>query len=156
MLSRLKMKKFIFILIISGLFTASLTAYYYYHKPRESLTDIKPDLTIGSEELIARFEENETKANSLYLGKILEVEGHIQNITITENNILNVTIKGSDFAGIECQFANNDSAQIRYFKVGDLISLKGKCSGFLLDVVLVDCVLGNCKIPDQLVKSMNQ
>jgi len=86
------------------------------------------------------FEDNEAKASARYINKILEVTGTILTVTPTDSTHLNISLKtGSDISSVICAFpAIGDPSK---FKTGEEVTLRGECSGFLMDVLLKNCAM---------------
>ena len=131
----------IIILFIAGIVGASI-AYYQFNREHGSNADRKSDFKLSAQELYMSFAEDESKANEIYLGKLIEVEGkviHSEAISDTETNLI-LEVEGEMF-GISCQIANDEIASL---DLSDkIVKIKGECSGYLNDVVLIRCVLVN-------------
>lgn len=126
----------VFFLALAGI---GVSLYLYNLKPKD-LAKVKPDYVITSDDLLKPFEENETQANTKYINKIIEVEGTIGSIVAGENNSMNVSIKTyNDFSSVICSFSSKDD--IDGLKTGTLVTVRGECSGYLMDVLLKNCVL---------------
>jgi len=48
---------------------------------------------------------------------------------------------GGDLAGVGCQLEKNTKSNMNKLIVGESVTIKGICTGILIDVVLVDCVI---------------
>ena len=53
----------------------------------------------------------------------------------------NVTLQGPDIAGIGCEFEPAAQNYVRQIKEGQKVTIKGVCTGVLMDVVMVDCCI---------------
>jgi len=130
--------------IIIGLFILVIlifaeAGFYLYNKPRESAAYKTAAVTLSAMALYKQYEANENAANKKYLGKVIAVQGSVS--TISQQNglaVLSLTT-GNPAGAINCQLFLND--KISAVKVGDAVTIKGKCTGFLMDVNLVDCAL---------------
>ncbi|MBC7885710.1 MAG: hypothetical protein H7X99_09560 [Saprospiraceae bacterium] len=132
------MKKFIpyiLILIALGIFAG----YYMYNKPHAETQGAKADITINPADLLAAFELDETKANAMYLDKIIEVKGKVKSINEVEQGGSISLDTGNEISSVICEFEH--AASIDGVKVGDEVIIKGFCSGKLMDVILVRCSL---------------
>ena len=135
------MKKILLILLVIAILGGGY-AYYLYNKPVASTDDIKAELTISADELFSQFENNETEANSKYLGKIIEVSGKVRDFSIGDSGDLNVVLaSGNEMFGINCGLAKGQDAKYKNYQVGDTIKIKGECTGISMDVVLTRCVI---------------
>ncbi len=117
-----------------------LAALYYYNLKQTDMSKAKPDYVITSTLLLKAFEDNETQASTKYINKILEVTGVISVVETAKENTVNVSlISGSDHSAVICTFpAINDQS---VFNPGEEITLRGECSGYLMDVLLNNCTL---------------
>lgn len=129
----------LFIVIFIAL-SAILAALYYYTLKHTDMSKAKPDFVITATVLQKEFEDNETTASIKYINKIIEVTGNIASIKPVENNYVNISlVTGSAVSSVNCTFpAIADPSQ---FKPGDAITLRGECSGFLMDVLLNNCAI---------------
>jgi hypothetical protein len=119
---------------------AILAALYFYNLKSTDMAKAKPDFVITSSDLQKEFEADETKASVKYINKILEVTGKIVSVKPAENKVVSISlVTESDLSSVICTFpAVSDPA---VFKVGDEITVRGECSGFLMDVLLNNCAL---------------
>jgi hypothetical protein len=120
--------------------SAILAALYMYNLKHTDMAKAKPDFVITASSLQKEFEDNETAASTRYINKILEVTGTIASVKQAGNNVLNISlITGSDLSSVICTFpAIADSSK---FRTGNEITLRGECSGFLMDVLLNNCAV---------------
>jgi uncharacterized protein YxeA len=113
---------------------------YLFTKQHKNLGKAKPDYVITAVDLQKAFEDNEATATTKYVTRILEIEGEVESVKQGEKNILSVTLKsGSDMSSVICTFeATTDPAK---FTAGSHVTVRGECSGFLMDVLMNNCVL---------------
>lgn len=115
--------------------------YAIYNKPHKNMEKTEADLQVKAFDLFAEFENNEAKANEKYLEKVLVVEGEITDISANEAGNISLTLKSSsDMFGVICQMDELTEHERTEFQVGETVSIKGICTGMLMDVVLVRCV----------------
>jgi hypothetical protein len=126
----------VFFLAVGGI----LAALYYYNLKPKDLQKTKPDFVISATVLQKAFEDNEKASSGKYINKIIEVSGEISSARPGEKNSFNVSIKtGNELSSIICTFPSvSDSA---LFKTGTIVTIRGVCSGFLMDVLLNNCAL---------------
>jgi hypothetical protein len=136
------MKPYIKIALFAVFFFAVggiLFALYLYNLKAKDLKNVKPDFVITAVNLQKAFEENEKAATGKYVNKILEVSGEIATVKSGEKKTLNVSLKtASDFSSVICTFPFADSTR---FAAERSVSIRGVCSGFLMDVLLNNCAL---------------
>ena len=128
------MKKVLIALVVLVVVGAGF-AYYLYNKPVASLEHQKSDVTVSADQLIQDYESDENTANEKYLGKVVEVSGKVAGVTQEEGKhkvSLETTNPMSAVIGELEDHLNTGGV-----KAGDQIRMKGKCSGYLNDVILV-------------------
>jgi len=127
--------------------SAILAALYFYNLKHTDMSKATPDYVISALSLQKEFEDNETAASLKYINKILEITGNISEVKPSENNTVSISmITGSDLSSVICTFsAMGDPSKLN---VGDEITIRGECSGFLMDVLMNNCAL----IKKQIVK----
>ena len=124
------------ILIVGGM----LVYTYIFRDAEKSVQSSTAEINISSADLLQAYESNEQKANGLYLDKIIQVAGRIDSI-IDDGSYITLTLKDADdMAGVLCSF-DKTAWNVGSLNVGDPIVIKGQCTGYLLDVVLVKCAI---------------
>ena len=119
-------------------------AYYLYNKPVADTSDLSAAFSLTADDLFSQFENDESVANSRYLGKVIEVKGRIREFSIGDSGEINLVLaSGSDMFGINCGLSKGEDKKYENFREGDSIKVKGVCSGISMDVVLTRCVIVN-------------
>ena len=127
---------FVFFVALSGI----LAALYLYNLKHKDTSKAKPDSVITASLLQKAFEDDEKAASTRYINKILEVTGTIASVKPAGNNVLSISlITGSNFSSVICTFPA--IADPSNFRTGNEITLRGECSGFLMDVLLNNCAV---------------
>jgi hypothetical protein len=141
------MKSYIKIALFVVLFiaiSAILGGLIMYNKKHKDTSKAKPDFVVTAVSLQKEFEDNEITASARYINKIIEVSGKIGSIVQADSSNLNVSlVTGNDMSSVICTLHsrgfNTD------LKPGDKITLRGECSGFLMDVLLNNCAIPSGK-----------
>lgn len=116
-------------------------AVYFYNKPHQNMTKAEAAFSLPAEELFAAYEADETIANEKYLDQIIEVTGTVTNVTENEEGNLTLTLDGGSMMfGVICEMDTFSDQAAQTYEAGQTITLKGICTGMLMDVVLVRCV----------------
>lgn len=133
-------RKIIFLIGIVLVCVCIAYGYYLYNKPRESAAAQTAAQSIAADVLYQQYNQNEAAADSLYLGKIIEVKGVLASIDHNgDADILELSPQKTG-GGVSCQlFAHDKGTTPSYPAIGSNITIKGRCTGFLMDVNLVDC-----------------
>lgn len=134
---RKKMKIFAGVVFCLAIVVA--IGYYQYQKPRQSAAGATAAYTCTATDLYKQFDTNETTANTKYTGKVIAVSGSIQSVDQSGQTVSILLNAASSNGGINCMLAANDKKQV--LSQGENITIKGRCTGFLADVNLVDAVI---------------
>jgi hypothetical protein len=126
----------VFVIICSAIWFGS----YLYNKPHASAVSETASNSIMADALYQQYQQNEHTADSMYLGKVIEVKGVLAEIDHNGTiDILELSPQKTG-GGISCQmFPHDKNVTTSYPAIGSNIIIKGKCTGFLMDVSLVDC-----------------
>jgi hypothetical protein len=115
-----------------------LAGLYMFNLKHKDLSKEKPDVVITAADLQKAFENDEKDATAKYVNKIIEVSGVVSTIAKSDSGSISVTLKtGNDLSSVICTFASSPEASSA--KEGDELTLRGECSGFLMDVLLNNC-----------------
>lgn len=113
---------------------------YLYNLKHKDLSNVKPDFVITATDLQKVFEENESRANAMYINKVIEVSGEVSSVKPGENNTISITLKtGSEMSSVICTFPA--SGKLVSLTQGSPVTIRGECSGYLMDVLLNNCAI---------------
>lgn len=132
-------KKYIRTILILGavLFTIGMVyAYLVWNKPQR---DVKEETAIAvqAQALFDAYTNNENQANANYLDKAVAVTGEVTQVQTNQEQKQVLTLKTSDpMFGVQCTMKEPSSAA-----VGSTVTVRGICTGFLMDVVVIDCYM---------------
>ncbi len=131
-------------IILSGIALCLLIAvaygFYLYQKPHASAESKKTDASLSADSLYTAFANDETGANKVFLNKILEVKGVVMDIEMSNRKPVVILNTGQP-GGVNCEMAIDSQSVFSVLHKASLVTIKGKCSGYLMDVNLVDCVI---------------
>lgn len=133
------MQKTIFFIAAILIVIASIYGYFTYNKKHEDALKLSPDFKFSAVDLFEQYAEDEVRANERYLGKLLEVEGSVSGIEEDETSLKIYLFTGDELSSIQCEFEQNPN--IVNLEIGRFVTVRGFCSGKLLDIVLNRCVL---------------
>lgn len=129
----------IFLSILAILITGGFVGYRIYTKPHRNVEHTK-SLAVAAIKLVTAYEANEPVANSQYLDKVLEVEGEIIEIVKNQKGETVIVLKGTELGTVRCTVEGTHPTGI---VTGEKVVLKGICTGYLTDVILIRCILQN-------------
>ena len=128
-------KQKIILIIIIIISIIAVIFYKTYNKEHINVEKTSAKYTMTSQKLIDDFLMDEEEANKKYVNQIIQVTG-----TISEIDKVSITIKDvNSESTVQCNFS--DKINNTNLKQGQKITIKGLCTGYLLDVVLIECVL---------------
>lgn len=129
-------KKFLW---VGGFFAmaAIIGILYVFNKPHAAVG--RPDFTVSAKELINEFEQDENAANKKYLDKVIEVTGTLTDVVKKEDSFVLLLGDTTSFSNVNCTLDVQHDSIAYGVQPGDQVTVKGICTGRLLDVVLVDC-----------------
>ncbi|ARV14933.1 OB-fold protein [Polaribacter sp. SA4-12] len=135
-------KKIIIAILIIGIIGV-FVAYKMYNKPHINVADSKSDITLTADKIINDFSSDESKANTIYLDKIVSVSGEVSELNLEKGKGI-ITLKtNDDFGSVLCHLSEESTKKMSSLRKGQTISVKGICTGYLLDVILVKCEVIN-------------
>jgi hypothetical protein len=124
---------FCLLVIVAG----AVIAYRMYHQPARSVAD-EMALALNAKELAEEYERDEAGANKKYLGNALQVSGTVSEVSVNQQNKPVIVLSGTEMSGIQCSLLKEAAG----IKKGDAVTIKGFCSGYLTDVVIDRCIIG--------------
>lgn len=140
----MKSKSIMLLIVILSVSSGIWYALSEYNRKPADLSQKKADIALSAPELLKIFTEDETRANTLYLDKVISVKGTVKSVEKNDKGVYIVALSEADMAAsISCQFDERHNEAAAKLKQGDQITVKGMCTGVLIDVVLVQCAVGN-------------
>jgi len=139
-----KVKRTVLISLIVIVIGGIAAMCYVFRGTEKSVAKEKAAFSLTADELFTSFEENETTANEKFIGKVIEVTGEVAEIEKTETGQLVVLLScSSPMGGVRCTFEVKQDEVAKQVSQGASCTIKGKCSGMLMEVVLDNCSLSD-------------
>lgn len=132
------------VFLAAAFFIAVMVGLYGYSEFNRSLPDthyMKPAFRLEATSFIRQFETDESKANAKYTDQTISVRGIAHAIQSTDTTATVFLNDGHSGTSVVCQFGRESHEEIKDLKKGSPVAIKGICSGYLMDVVMVRCVL---------------
>lgn len=149
----MKLKSSIVYAIILILVVAVFGGFYIYkeyNRTNKNLADVKPDFSVLAINLLSEFITNDSIATQKYLGKIVEVDGIIKEITRDENGSFSISIGDTlSMSSVRCRLDSSENEKVSFLKRGAVLLIKGSCTGFMADEFGIgsDVLLDRCVLP---------
>jgi hypothetical protein len=126
-------KLFVFALPMIVIVIAAV-GWYQFNKPQRDVAELSAQPVMAAS-LFRDYSANETAANKMYLNKALEVSGKVLEVKQTPQAQQQVILDSGDpIFGIACTL----SQPAPDLKPGDEVTIKGICTGYLNDVILIN------------------
>jgi hypothetical protein len=113
---------------------------YKVYKPHGNVESEQAVATLTATNLYNEFLKGESAANQKWVGKVIEITGIISSVS-EAGNYVSVNLAATSEGGVNCSVLKKDLPSGIQFNKGDSVTVKGKCTGFLMDVNLVDCII---------------
>ena len=131
-----KFIKYLLYALVAIALLGTIAWFAFLNVPKASSQGKTAEFTVPATELFQAFEANEEASNAKYIGKIIDVSGTIEEITTDEQDAPVVLLAGGDFGGVLCTLEGSQKEKIKTKKFGDQITIKGVCTGMLMEVVV--------------------
>ena len=107
------------------------------------MSKAKVEATVSASALVKAFQDDEEKANTSYLDKVIAVSGKLREMETSEDGNIQLFLDSGDpLSAISCQLDPlSKHTGLDNLNVGSEVSLKGICTGMLMDVVIERCVV---------------
>lgn len=129
--------KFLLIALLSLAIIGMISYFSFMNAPKASSKGKKIELSIPATELFQAFEQDEAASNEKYMSKIIAVTGILQEMEEDRNGAPVLFLQtGEDFAGILCTLESSQKEKAAVLKMGDPVTVKGVCTGMLMEVVI--------------------
>lgn len=130
-------------IVVSAMFIALAgIGSYVYNKPHRNISKAKPDFVATSASLYKSFSQNEGYANSQFLDKVILVKGRIMEVMNIRENDVTILLEGDEgVGGVICTLDSTEISKAASLKKNQELTLKGRCTGMLMEVVLIDCFI---------------
>ncbi len=136
------MKKLLPLLVVLVLLVGVIL-FFRGNGPRDSPTTVweqGTEIRTDAVSLFDEFMQDETGANEKYLNKVTEVSGVVSTVR-TDQGGQSVMLRTNDpTSGVRCRLDRKPGQDSKNYEVGQSVTFKCICSGFVRDVEMVQCV----------------
>jgi hypothetical protein len=135
-------KKYIVVGFIVIIAAAAAYGYREYSRKPADLNNVTAVAKMSAANLVSEFNENENAANNKYLGKIIEVTGPVAEVNNEQDTVINISLgSNEELHKVSCRMDSRHFSEAKKYSEGNIITIKGTCDGFLMDVELNRCVI---------------
>lgn len=150
-------KKIIVWIAVPVLVLFLLGAYYGYrefNRKAPDTADLTPAYELTGTQLLETFQQDEKKANTLYLGKVLAVTGIIKSLSSDSTGVQTLVIGDTaSLSSVRCIMNPETGSDAGPLAAGTRVTIKGICTGYNADDMGLgaDVLLNRC-VSQNLIK----
>lgn len=139
----MKSNSYIKIGIFIGISIAcAIGVYYVFNTKGVDTRKAKTEISITTHELFENFNNEKEASFSQYIDKAFEIKGTLYKVTRKgEKYSLLLRGKQIDNRLVLCEMEVNQGPIVESLKIGDEVKVKGILKGFLMDAILLNCII---------------
>lgn len=125
--------KIIVALFFIGVLAALYVWYFVYNKPHRDYEKASPDHVVTAERLFNDFRLNKAYADSLYTGMVVQITGNLDKTEFADSILTAIFVFDQGMfgdEGIRCVMLENHYDNLRALGPGDMVIMKGYCTGY--------------------------
>ena len=134
-------KKIILLILIALALMAGVFVWMEFNRGLSGAEEMPVKEQVSASVLLEAFQTDEAGATARFVGtteQVVQVHGTVRAVEPSAPGSMNVVLStDDDMAGVVCEFREGDVPA--EWKAGMEVSIKGICTGMLLDVILVRC-----------------
>ncbi len=135
--------KILLVLVVLALSAGAGIYWYAFMRPHQNMLKVNPEYKLSARNLFSEFSDDETTANSKYLGKIVELTGYVKSVKISDNQT--AIILDDELFGVstylDSAFCATNHQRLAAISPGQTVTIRGQCDGVLSDVVISRAVI---------------
>ncbi len=121
-------------------FAAAGFGFYLYNKKPADVRKLSADYHVNAASLVEEFGKDEKAATLKYLEKVIAVTGKVTDVKIDASGQATVFLDSGDpLSAVTCSFYQEEAVSVKSLQKGAEVTIKGNCTGKLMDVVLNKC-----------------
>ena len=139
----MKIKYIIFAVLLAVLVGGGIGLKMFF-KPHADINKLEANFKVDAAKLLDEFQKDEASATTKYSEKVLEISGKLAAKSNLANGT-NLLILEDEMQGISCQldsvWAAANQSTIQSLESGKLVTVKGVCKGFLMEIKISPAVI---------------
>ncbi len=121
---------------------AGIFMYTEYRRKPADLDEVPATADLQADALARAYEADEATANKLYLDKVVQVSGPVAEVINQKDTLINVLIgDAASMHKVSCLLDTRHFDGVKKYRPMQHITIKGICTGFLMDVELNRAVI---------------
>lgn len=135
--------KRIALFVVPLIIVAVGVAYFIYNKPHKNIKSAEIEMTVTATQLLEEYENNEKQANAKYFDKVVAVEGVVKSKSKSEEGNVQIYLDtGNPMSSVACSMDYlSEQDGLEAVQKGDKVTIKGLCTGKLMDIVIDRAIL---------------
>ena len=134
-------KRTLYILFgILGMVAAIALTIEIINRPAKNAAGQRAVAEVSADSVYAQYFTHESEANRRYLNNIIIVKGRVADFGNNGHHLFILLATGG-VGTINCEMVMNGPSGLLKISKNQLIAIKGRCTGFLMDVNLVDGII---------------
>ncbi|WP_303918725.1 hypothetical protein [Draconibacterium sediminis] len=135
--------KILIILLVLAAVAGGGAYWYIFMQPQKNMQKASPAYKLTAKNIFSEFSENETAANTKYLGKVVELTGKVAEVK-NENNQTAIVLEDVLFgvsAYLDSTYCATNQEVLQAINEGQTVTIRGQCDGILNDVIISRAVV---------------
>ncbi len=130
--------KILAVLTVIGIAAATYVYVFVYNKAHPDYAQLEPKISLTAENCFTTFRVNEAEANERFIGKMIQLSGHLTQIEHSGDQTIFYFILSEGMFGNEgVRVSMIPDEKLSNITAGHSITLKGFCTGYnQTDVIL--------------------
>ena len=136
--------KYAIILVLAVIIVGAGVGLKMFFKPHADVNKLDAEFKLEASKLMDEFQKEENAATTKYSEKVLEISGKL----VAKNKLPNGTdllVLEDEMQGISCQldsvWSAANQAIIQKLETGNLVTVKGVCKGYLMEIKVSPAVV---------------
>ena len=115
--------------------------YYILNYKGIDTREAKTEISITTNELFENFDTDKETSFDQYIEKALEIKGTLYQVT-RKGNKYSLLLRGNQIDKLVlCEMEEDQASIVESLKIGDEVRVKGILKGFLMDAILLNCIV---------------
>ncbi len=117
-------------------------AYKEYNRKSPDLANTEAVDHTTASLLIDAYSSNEEAANKKYLGEVILVKGTVVEVSNQQDTAFTILLGDTaQISRVSCTIDRNHIAAAKKYIPGNVVNIKGICTGYLMDIELNRCLI---------------
>ena len=120
-----------------------MVALNLFHQPHIDVKTSDAGIVISTQDILNDYQEDESLANNKYADQIIQIKGVISDISIEDGSSIIIFKDENGLSSVMCHMSPEENLKVLKLKRDKQITVKGICTGYLLDMIMVRCIIVN-------------